>query len=217
MKKIILTLFICTISAGVFSQTDTWTKADRNNLYEDCMSYITKYKNITNDQKESICLCYLEEVTKKYTKTDFQAKIDIELKRVKEAVISQCAKNLGIDLSTAVKTEEVADKKGTLKNKPKREDLIGKWKTDKGSIMEFKEDGKYAETTVKNVSYSGDWFLDDKGVLTIDSEEHYTQILTKKEKVDRKKSVYDFDNFSTDYLKFTREGLVETIQANRMK
>ena len=181
------------------------------------MSYITKYKNITNDQKESICLCYLEEVTKKYTKTDFQAKIDIELKRVKEAVISQCAKNLGIDLSTAVKTEEVADKKGTLKNKPKREDLIGKWKTDKGSIMEFKEDGKYAETTVKNVSYSGDWFLDDKGVLTIDSEEHYTQILTKKEKVDRKKSVYDFDNFSTDYLKFTREGLVETIQANRMK
>ena len=98
MKKTILTLLVCSFSLGLFSQSDVWTKADRTNLYDDCMSYVTKYKNTTNDQRESISLCYIGEVTKKYTKVDFQAMIDIEIKRIKEAVINQCAKNLGIAL-----------------------------------------------------------------------------------------------------------------------
>ena len=112
MKKIIFTLLVCSFSLGLFSQSDVWTKADRTNLYDDCMSYVTKSKNTTNDQKESISLCYIGEVTKKYTKADFNAMIDIEIKRIKEAVINQCAKNLGIDLNVEPKKEEVVVESG---------------------------------------------------------------------------------------------------------
>lgn len=64
MRKISL-IILCLVTIKINSQTTNWTKDDRNNLYSDCMSYSTKYKNLSGEQKESICLCYLEETTKK--------------------------------------------------------------------------------------------------------------------------------------------------------
>ena len=223
MKITIFTLLISILSLNGFSQSDPWTKTDRTNLYDDCLSYVTKYKNTTADQRESISLCYMDEVTKKYTKADFQTRIEIEVKRIKEAVINQCAKNLGIDLNTTeAKKEEVVikeEKKEVVNNHkyPLKTDLLGKWKTDKGNIVEFKDGGKYNETTIKGVVTPGDWFLDDKGVLTINREYHYVVLLTKKSKVDIIKGVYNIESFSSDFLKYSREGVPETIQANKMK
>jgi hypothetical protein len=211
------------------SQTSNWTKDDRNNLYSDCMSYSTKYKNLSGEQKESICLCYLEETTKKYIKTDFESKIDIEIKRIKDAMLTQCAKNLGLELNTQAKEESkeiikiekeiITEKKEDIssqKNTPTVEVLIGRWKTDKGSTIEFKDGGKFSEINLKGKEYSGDWFLDGK-VLTISLQEGRTQIITKKETTKLTIQKYDFDFFSKDFIKYRKVGIAETIQANRIK
>jgi hypothetical protein len=223
MKHIALcTLLI--ISVKYKAQSVNWTKDDRNNMYSDCMSYATKYKSISAEQKESICLCYLEETTRKYIKSDFEAKIEIEVKRIKDAMLTQCAKNIGVELSTKneeaapeIKKAEISDSKETVKTKATKIQLLGKWKTDKGSVLEFKDGGKYTETNSKRESLVGDWFLDDSGTLTIITEKQYIQLITKKEKVDRKTSKYDFDYFNKDYFKMSKEGELEVVQANRMR
>ena len=135
MKKITI-LILCSVIIKLNGQTSNWTKDDRNNLYSDCMSYATKYKSISGEQKESICLCYLEETTKKYIKTDFEAKIDIEIKRIKEAQLTQCSKNIGVDLLVESKVEVLKDEPKELPRAeiPKgfitKAILVGKWKTD---------------------------------------------------------------------------------------
>ena len=228
MKKLSL-LITCLLVIKIKSQTSNWTKDDRNNLYSDCMSYSTKYKNLSGEQKESICLCYLEETTKKYIKTDFESKIDIEIKRIKDAMLTQCAKNLGLELNTQAKEESkeiikiekeiITEKKEDIssqKNTPTVEVLIGRWKTDKGSTIEFKDGGKFSEINLKGKEYSGDWFLDGK-VLTISLQEGRTQIITKKETTKLTIQKYDFDFFSKDFIKYRKVGIAETIQANRIK
>lgn len=223
MKKITL-LILCLGIIKSNAQSSNWTKDDRNNLYSDCMSYTTKYKTISGEQKESICLCYLEETTKKYIKTDFEAKIDIEIKRIKEAMLTQCAKNIGVELNSQVKEEivkeEIKDvvKSEKIKTIVAKENLTGKWKTDKGNIIEFKEGGKYSETLLSGSLIPGDWFLDEDGTLTINTEYHYQQLITKKQKVDRYSYKYNVEHFTKDFLKYTKEGgVAETIQANRIK
>jgi hypothetical protein len=228
MKKLSL-LITCLLVIKIKSQTSNWTKDDRNNLYSDCMSYSTKYKNLSGEQKESICLCYLEETTKKYIKTDFESEIDIEIKRIKDAMLTQCAKNLGLELNTQAKEESkeiikiekeiITEKKEDIssqKNTPTVEVLIGRWKTDKGSTIEFKDGGKFSEINLKGKEYSGDWFLDGK-VLTISLQEGRTQIITKKETTKLTIQKYDFDFFSKDFIKYRKVGIAETIQANRIK
>ena len=235
MRTAILTLTAAMLlSVTSKSQTSEWTKDDRNNLYEDCISYSTKYTTINNEQKESLCLCYLDETTKKYTKTDFGSKIEIEIKRIKEAQLTQCAKNIGVDLAVQPKEPAKVEIKEPIKTeKPKefitRATLIGKWKTDDISTIEFKDDGTYYEkrgdnpVTVNNGFIvdgvlNGDWFLDDKGVLTI-RKEWKEDIGTFKVKIRTYTTsfVYRFDTFNDDYLKFTRNDNGLTIQANRIK
>lgn len=226
MKKISFTIVLAVYSFVSFSQSTLWTKDERNNLYDDCMGYLTKFKNTDVEQRESISLCYLDEITKKYTKQDFQQKIDIEVKRIKDGVINQCAKNLGINLTTAQIPEKKEETKIVVvekKEEPKptkktltRELLIGRWKTDKGSTIEFKEDGKYSEVNLKGKISSGDWFLDGK-VLTISIQKTKTQVITNNEKTKIAASIYEFESFSTDFIKYSKIGIPETIQANRLK
>ncbi len=235
MKTVIITLAATILFALTSkSQTSNWSKDDRNNLYEDCISYTTKYKTINNDQKESLCLCYLDETTKKYTKSDFEAKIEIEVKRIKEALLTQCAKNIGVDLAVQPKEpvkEEVKEpiKAETPKGFITKATLIGKWKTDNISTIEFNDDGTYYEKRGDNPLtpnngfivdgvLKGDWFLDDKGVLTI-RKEWQEDVGTFKSKIRTYTSsfIYRFDTFNSDYLKFTRDSDRLTIQANRIK
>ena len=238
MKKTFITLLICSINLSLFAQSDVWTKADRTNLYDDCMSYVTKYKNTTNDQRESISLCYIGEVTKKYTKADFNAMIDIEIKRIKEAVINQCAKNLGIDLNVEPKKEEVVVEKKeveipkkTSKTGPNKEALLGKWKTDSKAIFEFQNSGKFTLQYLERQPYtnnggfivddrkSGDFFLDEKGTLTLVfnwSEDIGT--FSTKIRYFTKTCEYKFATFTDDFIKLENITTAEpSIQCNKIQ
>ena len=80
MKKI--TLFILLITSSIsFGQLE-WTKDDRSNLFSEFTSKLGAYKTLSSEQKESIALCGLDAITAKYTKKDFNAKIDIEVERI---------------------------------------------------------------------------------------------------------------------------------------
>jgi hypothetical protein len=240
MKKILLAFLICTSSTGLFSQSDVWSKSDRNNLFDDCMSFVTKYKKTTNEQRESISLCYIGEVTKKYTKVEFQAMIDIEIKRIKESIINQCAKNLGVELSLVANEENVVEQKVAdtpkiiSKTFPTKSGLIGKWKSVDNAIIEFKEDGSYVKKYlthnmhkkrsgeyyfIQNDILTGDWFLDDKGILTI-RENWSEDVGTLRTKIRNFTStnVYQFLTYSEDYIKYesTTPGS-DPIQANKIK
>jgi hypothetical protein len=104
MKKITL-LILLIISSYSFSQTE-WAKDDRSNLFSEFTSKLGAYKTLSTEQKETIALCGLEALTAKYTKKDFNSKIDIEIERIYESIISQCAKNIGVDISEKPKEKE---------------------------------------------------------------------------------------------------------------
>jgi hypothetical protein len=225
MRNLISTIafFLC-VKTICFSQNDfqAWTKADRENLYEDCLSYITKYKSTTQDQRESISLCYLEKVTEKYGKNDFSSKIEIELKRIKESIITECSKNLGIALNIEVKEEPVVKKEEPKKEEPvkemicKKENLIGKWKADANYTLEFQKDGRfvlqYLEPTYSEVRYNrivndvktGDFFVDEKGIVTLVYlwNEEILKVF-KDNKIQKYTATYAYKvlTFSKDYFK----------------
>jgi hypothetical protein len=234
MKKIIFTFLICSISLALSSQSEAWTKADRTNLYDDCMSSITKYKSTTNEQRESISLCYIGEITKKYTKADFQAMIDIEIKRIKEAVVNQCAKNLGIDLNAEAKKEEVVVEKKEVvpvKTGPNKEGLLGKWKSDSKAIIEFQSGGQFTLQYLVKQPYtnnggfivddklSGDFFLDEKGILTLvyNWAEDVGALKTKIRYFTRT-CEYKFATFTSDFIKLENMTVAEpSIQCNKIQ
>ncbi len=228
MKKLLFTA-VAFANISMMAQSGTWTKDDRNSLYDNSLDYMTKYRGITSEQRESISLCYIDEITKKYSKAEFMAKIDVELKRIRDSQLSQCAKNIGVELgaASAPETKTVPENKKAIPNK---KELVGKWKTDNNSIIEFKSNGtvvfKYLDRfltsnsgyIVDNVK-SGDWFLDEKGILTLKlnwSEDVGT--LRTKIRAYTSNYKYSFSSFSSDYIKFENTEYVEVaIQANRME
>lgn len=140
MKALILLLLITLNSLAIYTQTSDWTKDDRNNVYQESMSALTSYNNITTEQKESISLCFLDAITEKYTKKDYLAKIEVEIKRIREATINQCAKNIGVELtSNEIITETKIEQTEIT---PTKESLTGHWKDDNSEFWLF-ETGDY--------------------------------------------------------------------------
>jgi hypothetical protein len=92
MKYIVLLISLFAF-LSVRSQTANWTKEEKNNLFSGCMEYTKNNKDFNENEKEKICLCYLDEITKKYTKADLEAKIEVELKHLKQSIIEQCIKD----------------------------------------------------------------------------------------------------------------------------
>jgi len=116
--KIITLIFLVALSYNLNAQDSPWTKDTRNMVYNELLNELTPYKDISQDQKESIALCGLEEITKKYTMTDYQSKIEVELKRIKSATIGQCSKNIGVVLDNSPKqTTEVVVEEWTKEAK----------------------------------------------------------------------------------------------------
>lgn len=243
MNKCAILSSLILLCFSLKSQSPIWTKDDRNNLYDDCVNYTTKYRNVSNEQKESLCLCYLEEITKKYAKGDFEAKIDIEVKRIKEAVLTQCAKNIGVELASASKQIEQPEK-NTEPIKPSstslRDLLIGKWKTDNSIVIEFKSDGTFIKTFqfrfvtqnyghIEDNKSKGDWFLDEAGTLTL-NEKWVEDIGNRRVKLQGYvgTGTYKFISFGENFIKYkfidgayseniANEDEKEIIQANRIK
>lgn len=161
MKKAIGVLFfIFCIVFNSNAQNDNWLKTDNENLFSDCKSYTSKYTALTEEQRESLCMCYYKEINKKYSKSEYQAMLDIEVKRIREATISQCAKNSSYELSDK-KEEAKADPKKDESSvlKPTKENLIGHWKDDEADIWLF-ETGDYKIQYNSGKSAKGTWKID---------------------------------------------------------
>lgn len=229
-----LTLIALVLSTFSFSQTDIWTKTDRNNLYEDCLSYLLKYKNTTQDQRESIALCYLDGITNKFKKTDFQNKIDIEMKRLKEAVIGECSKNLGIALLTEERKEPVTEPKKEVpvanKKLTKKDSLLGKWNSNDKFTIEFQKGGKFKIEYLGNHftpetgglvqdGKSGDYFVDGRGILTLvmNWSEDIGNFRTKI-RYYTKTNEYKIYDLTGDYFKWENITVAEkSVQFNRIE
>ena len=124
MKKITLSALLL-LTINLYSQND-WSKTDRSNLYEEFVSDLIKYKFVTENQKESISLCCLETITNKYSKSVYSGKIEVELKRLKESTIDQCAKNIGLQL----------EKEESKVDSPKIDLVTEEWtKEDKSNLV----------------------------------------------------------------------------------
>lgn len=158
-------LFFHFVATG---QDYSWTKNDRSLIYEECMSILNAdYKTLTLDQKETISLCYLGEITTKYSKNDYQSKIDAELKRIRSSAIIQCGKNIGVDVSKpAVQIEEKKPETPKIDySKPSKENLIGQWKDEESEFWLF-ETGDFKMVRTDGSSSKGTWKIDGD-VLTL--------------------------------------------------
>ena len=160
-KKISLCLLLSLFILRTYAQEYDWTKDDRNNIYNECMNYISKYKNLTNEQKESISICYLDEITKKYSKKEYHNKIDIELKKIRETSLILCSKNLGIEL-IEFKVEDsfkVTPQKELTSLNPTKEMLIGHWKDENSEFWLF-ESGDFKIQYTNGKIAKGTWNID---------------------------------------------------------
>ena len=160
-KTILLYLLTSLLAVKTNAQSTDWTKDDRNNIYNDCMGYIGKYQNLTTEQKESMSICYLDEITKKYTKKDYQNKIDIEIKKIRETTLTLCSKNLGLELSETKKEEPKKEepKKETTSSNPTKEMLTGHWKDENSEFWLF-ETGDYKMQYADGKTAKGTWKID---------------------------------------------------------
>jgi len=99
MKKIFLSVLTTVfVSLYATAQYTPWTKDARNMIYTELLNELTIYNKLGQEQKESIALCGLEDITTKYSMSAYQSKIEVELRRIKSSTIDQCCKNIGVDL-----------------------------------------------------------------------------------------------------------------------
>jgi len=106
-KRVSIILVIFSFATISFAQEVPWTFDARNMVYNQLLNELVGYKILIQEQKESIALCGLEEITKKYQMSSYQSKIPVELKRIKSSTISQCSKNIGVELGIGnVETEK---------------------------------------------------------------------------------------------------------------
>jgi len=169
-------LLFCTI---LIAQNNIWTKDDRNNVYNECYSYIGKYPNLSNDQKEALSICFLDEITKTYTKQEYLNKIDVELRKIKETTLTLCSKSLGFDLSEKKKEDiKIEPPKDENKELPaSKENLIGHWKDDNSDFWLF-ETGDYKMQYSDGKSAKGSWKV-DSNLLTL----YKDKFIGKSEKI----------------------------------
>ncbi len=167
MKQITLTTILLGISIATFAQNNSWSKNDRNMIYEDCLATLTTdYKSLTQDQRETVSLCFLNEITEKFNKDDYQNKIDAELRRIKSSTIIQCAKNIGAELNKEVLEEKKKPEPVKLdENKPTRKNLEGHWKDEESEFWLF-ETGDFKMVKQDGSSSKGTWKIDGD-VLTL--------------------------------------------------
>jgi hypothetical protein len=215
--------------------TDNWTKDDKEKLAKDFNSYIAKYESLSDDQIESLSYCYIQETVANTNKNRYFEMIDVELRQHKETLITQCAKNKKINLANPVLKE--ADKAIITK-----EFLVGSWKTDQNFTISFNVNGTFIKTfkenfyttrymKIENDVVNGEWFLDEKGVLTLNETwiELEDQLLLKTKRWSHTESgKYQFMSNSKDYFKMefiegqyccqeSNRTSASMVQANRVK
>lgn len=166
----LLITIILLFNFNAYGQQNIWTKSDRSIIYEECLSETLKYKNLTNEQRETLSLCMLEEISNKYTKQEYFAKIEIEIIRLKQSIISLCSKNLGFSLDNKAKIIENENNISTSKINEgnfTRNDIIGIWR-DENSKFFINDDGTFLVKFDNGKSVGGKWWIDKNKLIILE-------------------------------------------------
>ena len=176
-KKMKLIAFLTSLflTTSTFSQFADWTKSDKTTIFEDFFSQVAKYNHLNKDQKETIALCALDELTKKYSKFEYQNKIDIEIRRISEATLTHCSKILNISLIAPLPVATDTPKVTTTSSPKKINEgnfttihLIGTWK-DNNSKLYFKEGNSFLIKWDNGESFSSRWWIDPNKNIIIEN------------------------------------------------
>lgn len=157
LTLIIALLVVCFTQS--FGQT-SWTKESKSNIYSDCQSLLSN-SSASAEQKETVCICFTEEITKKYSRSEIEDKLEVELKRIKKSAVEACAKVNGVELE---KQQPKAEPKPEAKtpdanNVLSSSAIAGLWEDETGKIW-FYESGDYKHTKVDGNEVKGSWKLD---------------------------------------------------------
>lgn len=151
------------------------------------------------------------------------------MKQFLSSTFTKCAKSNNISL------EKPVVKLQAEVNTVSKKNIVGKWNTDQNFTITFNENGTYLKTYKErtlSVRYNpiegnianGEWFLDDKGVITLN--ESWTEIeyklIGERQWKYTESAKFSFTSISEDYFKIElKEGTTccsfSTIQANKVK
>lgn len=129
---------------------EAWTREARTSLYNNCLNKLgSLYSSVSEQDRKTISQCYMTEVEGKYKKSDFEAKIDIELEQIFESTVELCAQKAGVRLNKKI------DKKAGLA----RKDLVGNWDSEAGRFYLYNS-GEYTMNYLgKKKAERGTWAL----------------------------------------------------------
>ncbi len=162
IRSFLFLVLLLGIQSLSFAQGASWSRDDRSSIYLECTSLLGQYPQLTVEQKESIGLCYLDELTKKYSKADYQAKIDIEVRRIRESTLLQCVKHLGISIDAPAPVEEKpVPQYGEVT--PSKENLMGHWKNDESEFWLI-GNGDYRMDYFSGKRETGTWRISDNNL-----------------------------------------------------
>ncbi len=159
MKTLTLVIaFFAVCITNSFGQT-SWSKESKSNIYSDCQALLAN-SSATTEQKETVCICFTEEITKKYSRSEIEDKLEVELKRIKKSAVEACAKVSGVELVAQPKVEPKLEvKTSDANNVLSSSAIVGLWEDETGKIW-FYESGDYKHTKVDGSEIKGSWKLD---------------------------------------------------------
>ena len=189
MRKIIIIIAVLVSFGNSFGQTG-WTKPDKELVYNDCLAYLSSnYKQLNDQQKENLSICYVQEFTKKNSKEDYQSMIEPVLKRLRSATITECSKNQGIELNAPLEVTVPVKAKDDV---PTKENLVGHWK-EKNEDIDFELSSMGTFTMINEGKRStGKWQLDGMKLTLF-----YDRLFGSKERI------YDIQIFKADNFGYT--------------
>lgn len=162
-----------------------WTKENKSLIYNEISNFLGKYEN-NSQEKDKISLCFVEEITKSYSKSELDNLIDAELKNVKNDIFKKCLESTGVKL------------KKITSNKLNKKSISGCWQSYDFTLC-FYDDGDIEKKLDKGLfkKSRGKWFLEsDKVILVMkNSKEEYKVVYfsgesLKLEEVNTKKELH---------------------------
>ena len=135
-----------------------WTKAQRQDIYNNCINDLSMKKHITQEQRKALCLCYLQTLTSENSAEQYLNMIDIEQETVNNSAMDRCSKKLGISMSAP--KNKVAEKQLSVS----KTNLVGDWKLKgKEYTLYLNANGKFYTTRGEK----GNWWIDNYGRLVV--------------------------------------------------
>ncbi len=156
---LIFSLFLLQHLSAQNNQAYDWTKDSRNNIFEESVGALSKNKKINKDQKETVALCCVDAITTKYSRKEFESKIDAEHKRIMQATLLQCSKNVGVELEE--KEAESKPVNPDAETDPTKENMVGHWRTSLGEEYWFFKTGDFKVLRSNGKTEMGSWSIEN--------------------------------------------------------